>query len=209
MLGLDVSVYLERVVQEDYPDLRLVIDNGKPILRGSFPIVHDGQVLDRFLIEISFPDGIRKPPLIREIGGRIPRTVDRHVFSNGAICTEVPELTLLRGAYSLRSYLDGPVRNYFIGQSLVEQGKRWPFGEWSHGKSGLLEAYSTILGVPDERRIRKYLECLSHRKIKAHSKCPCGSGKPIRDCHAIRVRELHENIPSRIARQALERLNAS
>jgi hypothetical protein len=200
-------VRLEETVQERYPDLRLTIENGTLLFRGSFPVLYEGQVLDRFLIEISFPQGITKLPIVREIGGRIPKTVHRHVFTSGALCTEVPELTMLRGNYSLLSYLDGPVRNYFIGQALVERGEPWPFGEWAHGKTGLLEAYGEILGVAGEREIRRYLDYLVHKKIKGHWACPCGSGKRLRECHADHLRELQHRIAPRIARQALERLD--
>ena len=198
---------LERTIRERYPDLRLVIENGRPAFRGSFPIVHDSHELDRFLVNISFPEGIKRLPIIREIGGRIPRTTARHTFVGGGICTEVPELTLLREDYSLLSYLVGPVRNYFIGQSLVEQGKPWPFGEWDHGKEGLLQAYGEVLGVTGELVIRRYLDYLGHKKVKGHWLCPCGSGNQIRQCHLAIVRRLQEVVPPRIARQALERLN--
>lgn len=197
---------LERTICEKYPDLRLVVENGKPLFRGSFPVVHDGEVLDRFLIEISFPEGITKVPVIHEIGGRIPRTLDRHMYPSGAICAEVPELTLLRGGFSLLSYLDGPVHNFFLGQSLVERGEQWPFGQWEHGKSGLIQAYGELLGQRDEQKIRRYLDCLSHKKVKGHWPCPCDSGKPIRQCHVAVLRTLQARISPRIARQALQRL---
>ena len=87
---------LERAVQEQQPDLRLVMEGDSPSFRGSFQLANDGVVFDRFSIRITFPDGAFKLPQIEEIGGRIPRHIDRHVFGNGAICTEVPELTLLR-----------------------------------------------------------------------------------------------------------------
>lgn len=198
---------MERAVQETYPDLRLVMEGGRPIFRGSFPVVHDSKVLDRFSIEIEFPAGITKLPSIREIGGRIPKHRDHHVSDDGTICTEVPELILLRGGYSLVSYLDGAVRNYFLGQLLVEQGEPWPFGEWDHGKPGLLQAYGEILGVTGEQEIRRFLDCLGHKKVKGHWNCPCGSGKRIRDCHVDAIRKLQEFVPPPIARQALERLN--
>jgi hypothetical protein len=170
-------------------------------------LANDGVVFDRFSIQITFPDGAFKLPRIEECGGRIPRHIDRHVFGNGAICTEVPELTLLRGRYSLVSYLDGPVRNYFLGQILVEQGQKWPFGEWDHGKPGLLQAYGEVLGVTDEEQIRRFLDCLGHKKVKGHWNCPCGTGKRIRDCHVDVIRRLQESVPPAIARQALARLN--
>jgi len=198
---------MERAVQETYPDLRLT-PGDRPVFRGSFPVMNDGEVLDRFSIEITFPDGIAKLPRIREIGGRIPQTPDRHIYANGAICTEVPELTLLRGKYSLVSYLSGPVRNYFLGQLLVEQGEPWPFGEWAHGKVGLLQAYAEVLGAFGESAIRRFLDCLGHKKVKEHWACPCGNGKQLRACHLATVRKLQRSVPPSIARQALERLNS-
>jgi hypothetical protein len=198
---------LERAVQEQQPDLRLVMEGASPSFRGCFQLANDGVVFDRFAVRITFPDGAFKLPQIEEIGGRIPRHIDRHVFGNGAICTEVPELTLLRGRYSLASYLDGPVRNYFLGQILVEQGQKWPFGEWDHGRPGLLQAYGEIVGVTDEAQIRGFLDCLGHKKVKGHWNCPCGSGKRIRDCHVTKVRQLQDVVSPSIARQSLARLN--
>lgn len=197
---------LERAVQEKQPDLRLVLQGDTPSFRGSFQLANDGVVFDRFLIKIAFQDGICRPPRIEEIGGRLPKHRDRHVFEDGSICTEVPELTLLRG-YSLVSYLDGPVRNYFLGQILVEQGQKWPFGEWDHGKPGLLQAYGEVLGVKDEQQIRWFLDCLGHKKVKGHWSCPCRSGKRIRDCHMPAIRQLQDVVSPSIARQALTRLN--
>lgn len=196
---------LEKAVQQKYPDLRLTVGALSPVFRGSFPVMNEGEVLDRFSIRISFPEGINKLPEIQEIGGRIPRTAERH--NSGAICTDVPELILLRGKYSLVSYLDGPVRTYFFGQMMVERGEEWPFGEWEHGKAGLLQAYGEILEVEGETTIRRFLDCLAHKKVKGHWPCPCGSGKRIRDCHAARLRQLHESVSLGIAKQALKRLD--
>jgi hypothetical protein len=176
------------------------------MFRGRFPVINEGHEIDGYLVEIVFPEGIAKPPLIREIGGRIPQTMDRHVYSSGYLCIEVPELTLIRG-YEFITYLDGPVRNYFIGQSLVERGESWPFGVWEHRKVGLLQAYSSVLKVSGEPEIRRYLDCLSHKKIKGHWTCPCGTGKPIRDCHAATIRSLQKSILPKIAKQALIRLD--
>lgn len=146
---------LESDLQQRYPDLRLIVTNGRPLFRGSFPVAHEGEEIDRFLIEISFPDGITKLPAVREIGGRIPRDSDRHVNpGSGDICTDVPELILLHGQPSLVEYLDGPVRNFFLSQIIVASGKPWPFGEWEHGKKGLLQAYGELLGVTGERQIK-------------------------------------------------------
>ncbi len=135
-------------------------------------------------------------------------TADHHVNAGtGDICTDVPELILLRGQPSLVEYLDGPVRNFFLSQIIVASGKTWPFGQWDHGKKGLLQAYGELLGVTEERQIRAYLDYVASKKAKGHWPCPCGSMKRLRDCHAKQIAELRERIPRRIAASALTRLD--
>lgn len=132
---------LEATIQAEYPDLRLILTNNQPLFRGSFPIRDETGEIDRFSIEIFFPGGLKALPEIREIGGRIPIDRDRHVnVPTGYICADVPELVMLRGQTSLLSYLNGPVRSFFISQLSVENGNGWPFYEWAHGKNGLIEA---------------------------------------------------------------------
>lgn len=207
----DALASLRAAIIDRYPDLRFHDSDGLIRLRGTFPVRDGETVLDRFQIEMFFVDGLNFPPITFEIGNRIPRIVDRHIYNAGlapgAICTDVPELILLRG-YSLPSYLDGPAHNYFLGQCLVELGQPWPFGQWDHGKPGLLQAYGEILGVRDESSIEMYLACLNHREIKGHFVCPCGSGKKLRLCHANDLRRLHEMIPRSIAEMALHRLRS-
>ena len=199
---------LEAEIQVSYPDLRLVVRNGQPLFRGSFPVRHDCDEIDRFQIEISFPEGINRLPAIREIGGRIPRDADHHINAGtGDICTDVPELILLRGQPSLVEYLDGPVRNFFLSQIIVASGKTWPFGQWDHGKKGLLQAYGELVGVTEERQVRAYLDYVASKKVKGHWPCPCGSMKRVRDCHAKLIAELRERIPRRSAASAWKRLD--
>lgn len=201
---------LEATVQTEYPDLRLVIKDDRPEFRGSFPIRDETGEIDRFSIEIAFPDGVKALPAIREIGGRIPLDRDRHVnVPSGYICADVPELVMLRGEASLLSYLNGPVRNFFLSQLSVESGKGWPFSQWDHGKDGLVQAYGEMLGVTGEKIIKAYLDFVSSKEIKGHWLCPCGSGRRIRDCHFEDVKKLRERIPREIARRAFDRLKKS
>jgi hypothetical protein len=117
---------------------------------------------------------------------------DVRVVFVGDICTDVPELILLRGQPSLVEYLEGPVRNFFLSQIIVASGKTWPFGQWDHGKKGLLQAY---------------LDYVASKNAKGHWPCPCGSMRRLRDCHAKQIAELRERIPRRIAASALKRMN--
>lgn len=193
-----------------YPDLQIVNESGTLYVRGSFPIIHNGIELDRFQIEIEFPpDYPRNLPRVRETASRVPRVVDRHVIpSTGIACLFVEEdwLAAVGREPAFIDFLNGPVRNFFIGQSLVEAGQPWPFGEWPHGKAGVLEVYAGWFGTDDEPTIRRYLDCLSKEGLKGHWDCPCGSGRGIRACHRDMLRALRQRIPTWAARMALQRL---
>ena len=55
-------------------------------------------------------------------------------YPTGEACPIVPEEWLVGpGRDSIAKFLNGPVRNFFIGQILVENGHPWPFGERQHG----------------------------------------------------------------------------
>jgi len=195
-------------VEKEYPDLRVFEKDNTIFIAGTFPLVYEGETVDRYEIELrlppDFPDSI---PTVRETGGRIPRNDDRHVSANGDACPIVPEEWLLRpDCDSVVSFLNGPVRNFLLGQSLVEEGQPWPFGERPHGPDGLFQAYGEMLGTNDHSVIWRYLECLSRERIKGHWDCPCGSGKRLRNCHLAELRALREQVPARVAKRALMRI---
>lgn len=201
----EIAAALER-----YPDLRIVEESGTIRVLGTFPVAESGEILDRYQIEIHFPEDYpRSLPRVFEIGRRIPRTVDRHVYpANGQACVVVDEewLATVGERVVFRKFLDGPVRNYFIGQSLVEAGEPWPFGQRSHGAKGLVEAYGEWFDTTDQTVVIRYLDLLTHKRVKGHWMCPCGSGKRLRDCHVDRVREVQQRVSPRLAKRALERL---
>jgi len=194
-----------------YPDLHVVEGEQGIEVRGTFPVIHEGAVLDRFQIEIGFPDTYPdEMPSVTETGGRIPRILDRHVFpKSGIACLQVPEEWLLMPNRSFRQFLEVPVRNYFLGQALVELGQPWPFGERGHGVNGLYQAYGEIIGETDPEKILRTITLLGAREIKGHRQCPCGSNKRLRDCCDVRLRELRQRIGPTVARKALYRLRAN
>jgi hypothetical protein len=205
----ELAERIRRDLEARYPDLRFVEEGEAAFVRGSFPIVHEGYVLDRYQVEVEFPrDYPLALPHVRETGGRIPHILDRHVLSDGAACLFVEEdwLLAIGGESSFLEFLDGPVRNFLLGQSLVEAGKPWPFGERSHGIQGLLEAYGEWFRMQDETVIARYLDYLSREEVKGHWECPCGSGIRLRKCHAEQVYDLRRRVPRWLAMRALHRL---
>lgn len=191
-----------------FPELRVSIESGIVVIRGALLIESEGELLDSYEIELWMPpDFPRSIPLVREIGGRIPHTAERHMNPNGIACVIVPEEWLLTAESSnLLRFLTGPVRDYFMGQSLVERGIPWPYGDRRHGRDGLLDAYSEMTGIADHTAVPRYLEYAAAKKPKAHWKCPCGSGKSVRDCHTKELRALRARVPRSIAVTALSRL---
>lgn len=195
-------------IEAEYPDLRVFVERDIVFARGSFPVKDGADVLDRFLIEIEFPQDFPDSiPILREIGGRIPWHVDRHTNVNGESCPIVPEEWLVQPERdSILEFLGGPVRNFFIGQLSVEQGNPWPFGERPHGIPGILEAYRELIGTSDDGTVRRYLDYLSRENVKGHWECPCGSKNRLRNCHLDTLKALRERIPPRLAKRTLDRL---
>ena len=196
-------------VETTYPNLHFFTKGDTVCLSGSFPLVDGARVIDRFSIEIELPrncpDGL---PIVREIGGRIPHIPDRHILPDGTACLFVPD-ERWRICPPGTSLLNGPVRNFFLGQSMFELTGTWPFGTRSHGAQGIFESYSDILGTTDKAAIIRYLEVISKKDIKQHWMCPCGSGKQIRMCHSHLIVDLSKKIPHKVARESLKKISES
>jgi hypothetical protein len=190
-------------VEAAYPNLHFYIENDLVDVRGTFPIVHGEKVLDRYAIKMELPrDYPKSLPIVRETAGRIPHVSDFHVNpTDGTCCVILPDerWKVWPVGATLLSFLSGPVRNFFLGQRLVQLGEGWPFGQWGHGAEGIREYYTELLGTSEVQVIVKYLECVSAKKIKGHWPCPCGSGDRLRGCHLKMVEDLVVKIPRQVA----------
>ena len=197
-------------VEAAHPNLHFEVVNDVVLVRGTFPIAFEENGLASDLIEIELPKDYPKSiPIARETDGRIPRTADRHMNpADGTACVLLPDERWRVWPHGSRllQFLDGPVRNFFLGQSLVELGDPWPFGQWGHGANGIREYYAELVGTDDIRVITGYLDCLSKKKIKGHWPCPCRSGKRLRDCHWALVQDLTTKIPRRVVAESCEKL---
>lgn len=181
---------------ERYPTLHIV---GNELIRGSLPIEEAGSELDRFSVEIDFsPLQQGLLPKVSETGGRIPHHEDRHInVKDGTACVCLPEDYFLRhaGPFDPVTFLDGPVRDFFIGQALVARGDPWPYGEWKHGDAGRGDWLSEFFESLSQIEIKAYLDLLSLKELKGHFICPCGSSRRIRNCHLQFIKLLRKMIP--------------
>jgi hypothetical protein len=196
-----------------YPSLHLFIEpDGTATVQGTFPVRSpEGRVLDRYQVSIELPpDYPESLPIVREVGGRIPWKPEFHVNPEGVACVLLPDdrwRCFPEGAPFVQ-FLDGPVHDFFLSQSLVALGEDWPFGQWSHGADGVREYYQWLLGTDDPGTIVRFLRILSKLNLREHWDCPCGSGEKIRRCCRARIADLRGKIPPRVARKALETLGA-
>ncbi|MGO1074785.1 SEC-C metal-binding domain-containing protein [Inquilinus sp. CA228] len=193
---------LRRDLQNNYPTLHAHIRHTGVIVAGTFPLVDDaGAVIDRYAVEVVLPDTYpRALPNAWETGGRIPREIDRHIYpKTGALCLGFPaELCLmLAGDFTVGNFIRKALVPYLLGNSLVEAGEPWPFGESAHGLIGALEFYKRCLGTDDPIVIGKFLLDLANNKVRGHWTCPCGSGKPLRKCHGEQIWLLRD-VPSNV-----------
>lgn len=193
-------------VTTKFTDLWHVRDtNDKVCLAGAFPIVENGKTIDRFSIRIEFPhDYPASPPIVYEIGGRIPRTRDRHLDGNGAACLFVPDE---RWRYwppgaTILEFLNGPVRDFFLLQLFFELTGDPISQARPHGVEGKLEYYYEELETRSLDVVIKAVQYLARKEVKGHWDCYCGSGKRLRDCHFDKIRDLRCRIAPAIASQS-------
>lgn len=199
-------------VEAQFPDLHFVVENDFVYVRGGFPVMFEGKVLDRYSVELQLaqnhPAGL---PVVRETGGRIPRDIDRHILSNGTACVLIPDerWRLWPEGTALLKYLTCPLHSFFLAQTMVEEGQDWPFGQWAHGAKGIFQFYRELLKTSDLRVMTTYLDYLAAKKVKGHWLCPCGTGKKLRDCHFGQVKDLREKISRKDAERSLAVLKSA
>ncbi len=144
-------------------------------------------ILDSFEIQLkiphNFPEG---EPRLFETGGRIPKEIDRHVNveKDDSCCFEVWASWLARNeTASPKDLLCGPIYDYFFSQYCFEQYGGWPYGDYAHGKPGIIQSFSETLNCPlDEEKIERLLILFSEPGPKGNMLCPCGSNKTIAYC---------------------------
>ena len=200
-------------IESHYPGLHFVDEGGIVFIRGSFPVMFEGQALDRYTIELQLVQNHpAELPIVRETGGRIPRHPDRHVNAEtGIACVLIPDerWRLWPIGEPLLTYFTGPLHSYFLAQTIVEEGEPWPFGQWEHGARGVFQFYRELLNTSNLRVMMNYLVIVSKESLKGHWPCPCENGRKLRDCHIEEVKHLRGNISRKDARTSLAMLKAA
>lgn len=217
MVRLPERIGLEQFIRT-YPGMRVRPSSGRQlILRGEFefradyeggPVIEDVYELTITVSE-RYPDYL---PVIEEMGGRIPRDLDHHVFSNGALCLGSP-LRLHEIAVDtpgLTAYVERALVPFLYAVTYEEEtGEPFVFGELKHGVEGLLHDYEEMLGLDDPADIAEALRLLGMKRRKANkADCPCGCGDRLGVCRFNEtVRELRDRHGRTVFQQLYRQLH--
>jgi hypothetical protein len=197
---------------QHYPTLQLTVRESRRVIRGVLNVEHDGHFLGGFQIEVLLDErDVLGLPKVKEVGGRVPRALDRHVnVTDGVACLYLPEDLVVRRKepFDIISFLEGPVRNFFLGQLGFENGTPFPLGEWGHGPLGVKQMLAEMFGSGDIHTCVAFLELLSGKVIKGHWACPCGSRRVLRACHGGLVRRLRDELSLPVRRFLLDSVRA-
>ena len=142
----------------------------------------------------------------------VVRIDDRHfsLDSSACLCSPFQEQEFLLPAFNFLKFFEQLVIPFLYGQSFYSKYNRWPWPEYAHGTTGLLESFvdEETLG---EDKIRNFLSMLAIAKdiwpdiraalqrdrIKGHTPCFCPKHDQIRRCHPkalIGIRKLQQEI---------------
>jgi len=160
-----------------------------------FTVTHDGKTIeDDYDIEIIIPsDYPNNHPIVREIGNKITRDKDNHVYpSDGTLCLGAP-LAVKRTFAQKRNllwFVTEQVVPFLFSYSYKQKYGVMPFGELRHGGEGILDYYKELFSEKDEWAVLRLLKVLVDDNYKGHTLCPCGSNQKLRHCHGALLREI-------------------
>lgn len=181
------------MLQFSQPELRVISTTTGVNVIGGYQVLVEGVVCDCFEVRIEIDNRFPgRAPRLFESAGRIPRVPERHMYSetDGECCFGVWAEWLAIGERSMQRFLLETVNDFFFSQHYFElhpelpPDQRWPLGERSHGRQGIVESCARILGVPvDMVTILDALDYVLGTERDRNGLCLCGSGRRFKRCH--------------------------
>jgi hypothetical protein len=152
-----------------------------------------------YQIALVFPDDYPKhPPQMYVNDEKLPINIDRHIVHGGQACLGAPSEIQHRwmSAPNIVSFLDEIIGSFLVWQIYYDAyGSSPEWGQRSHGKEGILEFYTEILGFERNVNIAGFMTLLARKNPPGgHELCPCGSGQRLRTCHREVVFKAREKV---------------
>lgn len=184
----------------NYPSLNFITEDTTIFIRGKLQIAK----IAAFDIEIILPDDYPNSlPEVKELGGKIPISDERHINHDGTCCLTVPAKMHqdLGKNYSIIDFIEKFVMPFFANQVYYEIHGVWANGDYSHGDRGMLECYKDILRLSNLRQITELMKIALQIFPKTTKICPCGSRKKLQDCHLPELINLRATIPANLLKK--------
>lgn len=171
-------------ILREHPSLEF--NHREGILKGTINI--DKIYFDFYDIIIDLNSFPKRFPDVWEVGERIPRKMDRHIYTDTNSCcftTRAKEQILLRKHIkTVPEFFTKILIPYFLNNSYFEVTGKYMHGEYAHDVLGIIEAYQDIVNTTNlnilidimVKRIKKY-------KFRVNELCFCDNGKKIKKCH--------------------------
>ncbi|MGB3343083.1 MAG: hypothetical protein WBA61_04160 [Aequorivita sp.] len=181
---------IEEVLQK-YPDL--VYDAKDHFLKGTLLL----PCQDSYEVLIDLKSYPRFFPTVFEVGSRIPKKAQRHIYGDTGSCcftTRAQSQILLKTKInSLLQFIDEIVVRYFENNSYYEINDRYYGEEYSHNIRGILEGYQDILRIKETKLIFKVMaQRIRNQKLRPNDLCYCGSKRKMKQCHQDEYRNFRK-----------------
>jgi len=127
----------------------------------------------------------------------IEHSPDRHFNrkdNSACLCSPLEERDFTEPTFQFQSFLERLVVPFLYGQLYYSVEERWPWTEYAHGATGILEAYSRISDrelaaeclrqlVQDANWVKIRNALTQKPFVKGHTPCFCSRMDHIRRCH--------------------------
>lgn len=187
-------------VRRRFPDVSIEEKPGCVHLEGLFPIMtNSGSILRQYRLHVVFPHNYPKwIPDTFLLEQNIERIPDRHIDRDGRACLCLPHeiIEILKGEIRFETYFDLLLKPWLFGQMYYDEHGHWPGTTREHGKEGIIQGFSELLGIENKYVVEQFAKLLVRKnKAKGHEPCPCGSGLKLRYCHSDFYNQCRESLP--------------
>lgn len=119
-----------------------------------------------------------------------------HRYKNGELClaTSFDMRKHFLSRFDLIQWMEDFVEPYYYSYSYYKQFGVYPFGDRSHGGSGILQSYQDYFEELDMDTLASILlQIKENDSYRGHHLCFCGSKKKMRNCHGNKIIWFYNN----------------
>jgi hypothetical protein len=129
----------------------------------------------------------------------IPERHFNQTDKTACLCSPFEEYDFLIPKFQFRKYFEELLIPFLYGQLFYSKHAYWPWSEYAHGATGLLESYARIRDASKAKECLMKLESdvnwpnirtlLAQRtRIKGHARCFCLNNDFMRRCHPVALK---------------------